>query len=132
MGPMTAPPQLATLHPGDSVCASHCLREGGNGVRFQVEHNGRIDPAFAVRHAGHVVAYLNRCAHKQVELDWLEGEFFDVEHRYLVCATHGALYDPASGACVDGPCRGAALTAVPVRETDGAVWLAGPPAAVVK
>jgi nitrite reductase/ring-hydroxylating ferredoxin subunit len=78
------------------------------------------------------VAYLNRCAHKLVELDWQEGEFFDAEHRYLVCATHGAMYDPASGVCVDGPCRGAVLTAVPVRVADGAVWLAGTPAAVVK
>ena len=81
---------------------------------------------------GRVYAYLNRCAHKLVELDWQEGEFFDAEYRYLVCATHGALYDPASGVCVSGPCRGAALAAVPVRETDGAVWLAGTPVAVVK
>jgi len=129
---VTAQPQLAALRPGDKVCASNELQEGGRGVRFLVGYNGRVDPAFAVRHAGRVVAYLNRCAHKLVELDWQEGEFFDAEHRYLVCATHGAMYDPASGVCVDGPCRGAVLTAVPVRETDGAVWLAGTPAAVVK
>lgn len=127
---MTAPPQPATLRPGDSVCASYCLREGGSGVRFQVEHNGRIDPAFAVRHAGRVFAYLNRCAHRFVELDWQEGEFFDAEQRYLVCATHGALYDPVSGGCVGGPCVGATLTAIPVREADGTVWLAGIPVAV--
>jgi len=129
---VTPQPQLAALRPGDKVCASNELQDGGRGVRFLVEYNGRVGPAFAVRHARHVVAYLNRCAHKLVELDWQEGEFFDAEHRYLVCATHGAMYDPASGVCVDGPCRGAVLTAVPVREADGAVWLAGTPAAVVK
>jgi nitrite reductase/ring-hydroxylating ferredoxin subunit len=101
-------------------------------VRFLVEHNGRVEPAFAVRHAGGVAAYLNRCAHKLVELDWQEGEFFDAERRYLVCATHGALYDPASGVCAGGPCRGATLTAIPVREASGSVWLAETPAAVVK
>jgi len=132
MGQVTVQPQAVVLHPGDKVCISNRLQEGGCGVRFLVEHNGYLGPAFAVRHAGRVFAYLNRCAHKLVELDWQEGEFFDAEQRYLVCATHGALYDPASGVCVDGPCRGAALTAVPVREADGAVWLAGTPAAVVK
>jgi len=132
MGQVTAQPQPVVLHPGDKVCVSNRLQEGGCGVRFLFEHNGYIGPAFTVRHAGRVFAYLNRCAHKLVELDWQEGEFFDAEHRYLVCATHGALYDPSSGVCVDGPCRGAALTAVPVREADGAVWLAGTPVAVVK
>jgi nitrite reductase/ring-hydroxylating ferredoxin subunit len=132
MGQVTAQPQPPALHPGDKVCASNELQDGGRGLRFLIDYNGRVDPAFAVRHAGRVVAYQNRCAHKLVELDWQEGEFFDAEQHYLVCATHGALYDPASGVCVDGPCRGAALTAVPVREADGAVWLAETPAAVVK
>ena len=132
MGQVTAQPQPVVLHPGDKVCVCTQLQESGYGVRFLVEHNGRISPAFAVRHAGRVVAYLNRCAHKLVELDWQEGEFFDVERRYLVCATHGALYDPVSGICVGGPCRGAALTAVPVHEADGAVWLAGTSVGVVK
>lgn len=142
MGQVTAQPQPVVLRPGDTVCASNRLQEGGCAVRFLVEHNGHIAPAFAVRHAGRTFAYLNRCAHKLVELDWQEGEIFDAEHRYpgaaigamdfLVCATHGALYDPASGVCVGGPCRGAALTAIPVREADGAVWLAGTPASVVK
>ena len=127
MGQVT--PQLppVVLHPGEYVCASSRLQEGGCGVRFLLEHNGHSGPAFVVRHAGRAVAYLNRCAHKLVELDWQEGEFFDAEHRHLVCATHGALYDPASGVCVGGPCRGAALKAVPVREANGAVWLAESP-----
>jgi nitrite reductase/ring-hydroxylating ferredoxin subunit len=89
-----------------------------------VLHRGRVEPAFAIRCGREVHAYLNRCAHRLVELDWEPGQFFDAERRYLVCATHGALYEPASGTCVAGPCRGAALVAVPVRERDGAVWLA--------
>jgi len=132
MDQVTAQQHPVLLHPGDHVCASNQLQEGGCGVRFLVEHNGRISPAFAVRHAGRTVAYLNRCAHKLVELDWQEGEFFDAQHRHLVCTTHGALYDPASGACVSGPCRGATLTVVPIHEADGVVWLAGTLAAVVK
>jgi nitrite reductase/ring-hydroxylating ferredoxin subunit len=112
-----------TVRPGDSICVSQRLQDGGRGVRFQIEHNGHIASAFAVRHGGRVFAYLNRCAHKLVELDWQEGEFFDAEQRYLACATHGALYDPATGVCVGGPCRGATLTVVPVHEADGLAWL---------
>jgi nitrite reductase/ring-hydroxylating ferredoxin subunit len=117
--------RLKVLHPGDVVCTSNQLLDAGDGVRFQVERNGQIGTAFAVRHGGRVTAYLNRCAHKLVELDWQEGKFFDTERNYLVCSTHGAMYDPASGRCVSGPCRGAALTAVAVHELDGVVWLAG-------
>jgi len=129
MGQVTAQPSAPALHPGDSVCASNQLQEGGRGVRFLVEHKGGNSPAFVVRHAGRALAYLNRCAHKLVELDWQEGEFFDTERRYLVCSTHGAMYDPASGICTAGPCRGARLTAIPVFEADGSVWLASTAAA---
>jgi nitrite reductase/ring-hydroxylating ferredoxin subunit len=55
-----------------------------------------------------------------MELDWLPGRFLDVERQVLLCSTHGAEYDPASGRCIGGPCRGG-LTAVPVRERDGFV-----------
>jgi len=132
MGQVTVPVQPVVLRPGDTVCASTQLQEGGSGMRFLVEHNGHLNPAFAVRHAGLAIAFLNRCAHKLVELDWQEGEFFDADQRYLVCATHGALYDPASGVCVGGPCRGATLTPVPVHEMGGAVRLPEIPATVVK
>lgn len=117
--------------PGARLCDSTALVDGGPGVRFTVWYQGRAEPAFAIRHARMAHAYLNRCAHKLVELDWDPGQFFDAERRYLICATHGALYEPASGACVAGPCRGAALVPLPVEERDGAVWLAGASGAIL-
>ena len=71
-----------------------------------------------------VYAYLNRCAHIPVELDWMEGEFFDKAGLYLICATHGATYEPDTGHCVMGPCKGQHLAAVAVEERDGQVYLA--------
>lgn len=112
------------LTTGDRICSAEDLQESGRGVRFQVQYRDQVAPAFAVRHAGGVSAFLNRCAHRSLELDWQEGEFFDVDKRFLVCATHDARYDPISGTCVSGPCRGAGLIALPVHETDGWVWLA--------
>jgi nitrite reductase/ring-hydroxylating ferredoxin subunit len=106
------------------VCESRALVEGSQGVRFTVRRAHTTAPAFAVRHGGVAYAYLNRCAHRSVELDWEPGRFFDAEKRWLICATHGALYDPASGSCIAGPCRGGALRPVPVTEVDGNVCLA--------
>lgn len=105
------------------VCRSDALADGGDGVRFQVESGGARYPAFAVRYAGRVYAYRNRCAHVGVELDWQPGRFFDAGGIVLICSTHGALYDPASGECRGGPCRGGGLEPVAVEETDGNVVL---------
>lgn len=111
---------------GERVIAPSAeLAEGGRGVRFSVERDGHAVPAFAVRHEGVVRAYVNACAHEGVELDWEEGAFFDEEARHLVCATHGALYDPRDGRCVAGPCKGKALARVAVVERDGAIVVDG-------
>lgn len=106
------------------ICASEALRDGEEGVRFIVARVTGGMPAFAIRYRGKVYAYLNRCAHVPIELDWMPGRFFDHSGLYLICATHGALYEPESGYCVAGPCRGARLQAIAVVERDGGVFLA--------
>lgn len=106
------------------ICAGADLRDGAAGVRFEVRaRDGELLPAFAVRHGGLVRAYVNRCPHADLELDWLPGEFFDAERLYLICAVHGALYDPSDGRCAGGPCRGEGLAPLPVAEQDGQVYL---------
>jgi nitrite reductase/ring-hydroxylating ferredoxin subunit len=105
------------------ICASGELVEGGSGLRFTVTSGGREEPAFAVRFRGRVHAFLNRCGHVPVELDWQQGEFFDSSGLYLICATHGALYAPDSGRCLGGRCNGKGLEAVPVAEDDGWILL---------
>lgn len=109
--------------PARVICASEALVDGGAGIRFTVERNGRTLPAFVVRSEGVAHAYINRCAHVGVELDWQEGQFFDPETGLLICATHGALYDPASGVCCEGPCRGGRLLPVPIVERNGYIEL---------
>ena len=105
------------------ICRSDELQEAGKGLRFEIERGGERLPAFAVRHCGRVLAYLNRCAHVGVELDWMPGEFFDESGLYLVCATHGATYEPATGRCIYGPCRGESLTAIDILELNGRVYM---------
>lgn len=104
------------------ICASDALINGGRGVRFEVSVAGRSVPAFAIRYGGCAHAYLNRCAHVAMELDWQPGMFFDFDADYLLCATHGALYDPATGRCVGGACLGhGGLRALQVVEEGGRV-----------
>ena len=105
------------------ICDSHALSEGGAGVRFMVDHRGARVPAFAVRYRGMAHAYLNRCAHRGVELDWAVGEFFNRERDALMCATHGASYAPDTGACTGGPCRGGGLVKLVVIEKNSRVLL---------
>lgn len=109
------------------ICASSALEEGGKGVRFVVHTAEGELPAFAVRFSGKAYAYLNRCAHVPVELDWEDGAFFDYSKLYLICATHGATYLPENGVCVQGPCRGKRLTPVAVEERDGQILLVKEP-----
>jgi len=103
------------------ICASDALVDAGEGVRFELDVQGRQVSAFAIRFGGRVYAYVNRCAHVGVELDWQLGRFFDAEGEHLICSTHGAAYAPESGLCVQGPCKGAALVALPVEEKNGKV-----------
>ena len=107
------------------ICASSELADGGDGVRFELEWEGEATQAFAVRYAGRVYAYVNRCAHVRTELDWRPGKFFDSGAEYLICSTHGALYAPDSGKCRGGPCRGGALVRLDVNEIDGKIYLKG-------
>lgn len=103
------------------ICASNAVEEGGRGIRFPVSAFGEAATGFVVRHGGKVYAYLNRCAHVPVELDWFKGEFFESSKLHLMCSTHGAIYAPESGACLGGPCRGGKLRPIPVREADNRI-----------
>ncbi len=106
-----------------AICESAALRDGSDGVRFTVTRGEETIPAFLIRHDGVARAFLNRCGHIPVELDWMPGQFFDNEGLYLVCATHGALYAPDSGDCAGGPCNGKGLEPVAVEECDGHIYL---------
>ena len=105
------------------VCPEAVLRDGGLAHRFGIHRAGRDLPAFAVRYGGEVFAYVNSCPHRGTSLDWQPGEVFEESGLYLICATHGALFEPDSGRCIAGPCHGAHLQGIPVRLEAGHVVL---------
>ncbi|MGN6389966.1 MAG: Rieske (2Fe-2S) protein [Burkholderiaceae bacterium] len=104
------------------ICDAAALQDGGKGIRFPVRVDGRDATGFAVRYDGRVFGYLNRCAHVPIELDWNEGELFDSSGLYLMCSTHGAVYDPETGRCAGGPCRGGRLRPIAVFEREDRVF----------
>lgn len=104
------------------LCASGDLAEKGLALVFDVLHGREPARAFVLRHDGVVVAYLNRCVHLPTEMDWQTGEFLDARREFIVCATHGAEYEPHTGRCVGGPCGRGSLTALHVEERDGQVY----------
>ena len=105
------------------LCSSADLVNSGDSVGFDVMEGRHVCRAFAVRHEHVVHAYLNRCSHVPMELDWLPNQVFDSSCHWLLCSTHGAMYRPDTGACAGGPCRGG-LTKIQLSEKDGHVyWL---------
>ena len=82
----------------------------------------------AVRRAGQVFIYENRCPHRGVALEWLPDQFLDSSASLIQCATHGALFLIEDGECVAGPCEGKSLTAIACREDAQGIWV-NPPAA---
>lgn len=114
---MPEPKRLGPQH----LCASDVLKERGDAVTFDILEFGRKAQAFALRFNGVAVAYVNRCAHVPAEMDWQPGQFWDHEKRFIICSVHGAFYDPPNGHCVMGPCRGARLHAIEIKEEGGQV-----------
>jgi nitrite reductase/ring-hydroxylating ferredoxin subunit len=75
---------------------------------------GRTVRAFFVNHEGGHHASVNRCPHAGTTQDAWPNEFFTEDGRHLICATHGAVFAPDTGVCLDGPCPGTRLERLPV------------------
>lgn len=103
------------------------LESLGDGALLEVTAElepGQAESLILYRHGENVRAWLNICPHAGRRLDWAPGQFLKSREGQLVCAAHGASFELDGGQCVNGPCRGDALRAVPVDVRDGQVWLA--------
>ena len=92
----------------------------GEAQSHTLSDGNRTLPIILVRWRGVLGAFLNNCPHAGVRLDWQASSFFDRDHENLQCALHGALFEPGSGRCVAGPCRGSRLVRLVCQvEADG-------------
>lgn len=97
--------------------------EDGDARGFDVRSDeGPPIRLIVVRRDPNVFVYLNRCPHRGTPLDLAPDRFLDAERRFLVCATHGAVFRLRDGVCVAGPCQGDGLRAITCEVRDGAIW----------
>jgi nitrite reductase/ring-hydroxylating ferredoxin subunit len=110
--------------PNKRIGSIEGLQEGGKGLRFDVRNaSGEVMPAFVIHYDYQYFAYLNKCGHIAVQLDYMPGEFFSDDGQHLICATHGAEYAPDTGACQGGPCYGVGLDPLEISQSDGQLFL---------
>ena len=98
----------------------------GRTAKFRLRCGGRTVDGFIVNYGTGYAAYLNRCPHVGTPLDLWPNEFFSEDGQSLVCATHGAVYEPEGGRCTAGPCVGDALTPLPLRREGDALIVSCP------
>jgi nitrite reductase/ring-hydroxylating ferredoxin subunit len=96
-----------------------------SGRRFTVPLDGVSEEAIVVRWRGGLHAWINRCRHQGLPLDFGDGRVFDEAGDALVCCHHGARYRPDTGVCVEGPCVGGRLTPLALEMSGREVWCTG-------
>jgi nitrite reductase/ring-hydroxylating ferredoxin subunit len=99
--------------PDEWRCAAATVPPGQSAT-FLLKRAGRTVHGFVVNYDGSYRAYVNCCPHNGTPLDLWPNEFFTEDGRALICATHGAVFEPTSGRCTAGPCVGDLLTALPL------------------
>jgi len=96
--------------------------EHGKSKKFALRRGPRNLEALLVNFEGRHFAYINRCPHTGITLDWVNNQFFSSDNRYLMCATHGAVFEPPTGECIWGPCVGLSLQSVPIEIEQGRIY----------
>jgi len=103
------------------VCRLSELEGGARG--FTLGSGDWPVRGFVVRVGDTVRGYLNRCPHAGHPLDLLPQRFLTADGTLILCSSHGALFEKASGYCVAGPCAGRALTPIALQVRCGFVLL---------
>jgi nitrite reductase/ring-hydroxylating ferredoxin subunit len=112
------------------ICRANDI-EPGRAKPFSLSRVGEAGESrpfaiFVVRRSRNdYVGYVNVCPHAGAWLNINAGEFFSDDRAHLRCGRHGALFDIATGQCVDGPCQGASLEPVTLAVLDGDLCVCG-------
>jgi nitrite reductase/ring-hydroxylating ferredoxin subunit len=91
--------------PGVRLCALADIPDPG-AKGFVFREGDYLFAGFVVRKDGAVHGFVDRCPHTGTPLAAFPDRYFTRERDLLLCATHGALFRPADGRCVAGPCEG--------------------------
>jgi len=105
---------------GDVLCLVKDIADG-QAKEFSWRQGNDLHEIFIQRLGDDIHAFVNICPHAGGPLNMDDGKFMEKTGRYLMCHTHGALFDPKSGQCLAGPCNGAFLRAVALEIKEGEI-----------
>lgn len=109
--------------PGTVLCRTDDVPDGG---ALGIGGTSPGDPGLiVVRRGERIAVWRNDCPHANLPLDLVPGRLMARDGRHLLCANHGALFEPDTGLCVRGPCAGRHLERVDAGVREGAVVLRG-------
>ena len=112
---LTATPPGVRLGPLDLIA-------DGAARNFVLEMKAGRFHGFAVRRGDTVTGFVDRCPHMGLPLAQQLDQYLTGDRGLIQCGWHGALFRIEDGACVGGPCVGAALTPWPLEVRDGAIF----------
>ncbi len=119
---VTNPLKLSALNigvtEGDILCAVSDI-DDGTAKEFSYRSGADIHDIFVQRKGDDVYAFVNICPHAGTPLNMDDGVFLEKTGTYLMCHTHGALFQLEDGLCVAGPCNGASLQVVEINVENG-------------
>jgi len=95
----------------------------GQTIKFDFVRDGKNKHGFVARFHGKLVAYENVCRHIPLPLDYADNRFFSRDAKHFVCQTHGAIYEPLSGLCIQGPCEGESLKPLKIEVRQEEIFL---------
>ena len=85
---------------------------------FDCKIRGKIFNGFVIKKKGEYYAYQNLCKHLPISLDLNDNDFFSNDNKLIQCHMHGAMYAIETGLCIGGPCQGAVLNRLEIKEED--------------
>ncbi|MFA7388659.1 MAG: Rieske 2Fe-2S domain-containing protein [Thiohalobacteraceae bacterium] len=115
---------MLPLAPRQTLCRLEDLADpGSRGFSLRLPDGSPAD-ILVVRRGTECFAYRNHCPHTGSPLDWQPDQFLNLERTLIQCATHSAMFRIEDGRCIAGPCRGQALTPMPLEIVEGRLEVA--------
>ena len=101
------------LNENIDLCHIDDIEEGAS-KGFLGDESGS-DLLFIVKQDGQLFGWRNACPHVSgAPMAWRKDAYMNSQQTFISCHAHGALFEPNTGLCVQGPCLGKSLKPVPV------------------
>ena len=104
------------------LCCVEKINDGGSEGFVIATANGRCG-LVVVRRGNKFYSYVNSCPHIGTPLEIQPGKFLDPNGEYILCSTHGALFQIDDGRCIAGPCVDEFLTPVAIEVSDDGLYI---------